>query len=135
MKNRTLIFVQIRRKTVGIRVHTIIVNFRSYRWFSRYVIAAMLVNEKERRSISFFCSSTSIYITPMSPQDIDCRPPTLSGYIYSGKQKKKEKRLHTNRTQFPRGKSGAQKYCARFILSEVSSTKGHEVLPQPDVIC
>ena len=32
----------------------------SYRWFSRYVIAAMLVDENKRFLISFFCSSTSI---------------------------------------------------------------------------
>ena len=110
MKNRTLIFVQIRRKTVGIRVHTIIVNFRSYRWFSRYVIAAVLVNEKERRSISFLCSSTSIYITPLSPQDIDYRPPTLSGYIYSGKQKKQKKKS----------------VCIRIELNSLGVSLGHK---------
>ena len=31
----------------------------AYRWFSRYVIAAMLVDEKKRFLISSFCSSTS----------------------------------------------------------------------------
>ena len=31
----------------------------SYRWFSRYVIAAMLVDENKRFLISSFCSSTS----------------------------------------------------------------------------
>ena len=30
-----------------------------YRWFSRYVIAAMLVDENKRFLISSFCSSTS----------------------------------------------------------------------------
>ena len=33
--------------------------FRPYRWFSRYVIAAMLVDENKRFLISSFCSSTS----------------------------------------------------------------------------
>ena len=32
---------------------------RAYRWFSRYVIAAMLVDENKRFLISSFCSSTS----------------------------------------------------------------------------
>ena len=31
----------------------------AYRWFSRYVIAAMLVDENKRFLISSFCSSTS----------------------------------------------------------------------------
>ena len=31
-----------------------------YRWFSRYVIAAMLVDDKQRSLISSFCLSTSI---------------------------------------------------------------------------
>ena len=33
---------------------------RTNRWFSRYVIAAMLVDEDNRPLISPFCSSTSI---------------------------------------------------------------------------
>ena len=33
--------------------------FSVYRWFSRYVIAAMLVDENKRFLISSFCSSTS----------------------------------------------------------------------------
>ena len=32
---------------------------KNYRWFSRYVIAAMLVDENKRFLISSFCSSTS----------------------------------------------------------------------------
>ena len=48
-----------------------------YRWFSRYVIAAMLVDENKRFLISSFCSSTSnctlqhYYVS----LEIGCKPP------------------------------------------------------------
>ena len=34
-------------------------SLHTYRWFSRYVITAMLVDENKRFLISSFCSSTS----------------------------------------------------------------------------
>ena len=34
-------------------------SLKAYRWFSRYVIATMLVDENKRFLISSFCSSTS----------------------------------------------------------------------------
>ena len=53
-------------------------SFTRYRWFSGYVIAAMLVDENKRSLISSFCSSNQqLYITSLLPTslEIGCKPP------------------------------------------------------------
>ena len=47
------------QKVIPLLAFLFVFFFSLYRWFSRYVIAAMLVDEKKRFLISSFCSSTS----------------------------------------------------------------------------